>query len=313
MPKLADSSRKWANLSRRALMFGWPSASKRYFFLSYRRNDTAMAAGRLTRDLVERYGAESVFRDSVTIRIGADLHRTIDEALTADATVLALIGQNWNDADRLADATDWVRQELETAFERNARVIPILVDGAVMPAPTNLPDKLKRLAYLNAARLRDSDWENDVNVLRDDFAFAAGQPRAKTWARWRFALGGVSIGCLALAVYYLLVPWPSLPDVPGTPAEGQWDVTVTCPNQSTLNEYGARFHAGRYSRKFDKGTTVLALGFLSDNTVSVVGSVTFAPSDVYPVSGTARLDGAHYKGSATYGVAGNCTLIARRL
>ena len=90
-------------------------------------------------------------------------------------------------------------------------------------------------------------------------------------------------------------------------------MTIACPNQSAVNEFGAQFRAGRYSRKFDKGTTVLALGLLSDNTVSVVGSVTFAASDVYPLGGTARLDGAHYKGSATYGLFDNCTLIARRL
>ena len=65
--------------------------------------------------------------------------------------LIAVVGRNWmTSADkegrrRLDNAEDWVRMEIATALKRGVRVIPVLVDDAIMPLSTELPDDLKLL------------------------------------------------------------------------------------------------------------------------------------------------------------------------
>jgi hypothetical protein len=58
--------------------------------------------------------------------------------------LIALIGTRWADEDargkaRIADSQDWVHVELATALRRGIKVIPVLLDGARMPAVENCP------------------------------------------------------------------------------------------------------------------------------------------------------------------------------
>lgn len=54
------------------------------------------------------------------------------------------------------DAVDWVREELLTARENGKHIIPVLVDGAVMPgSPEAMPEKLRFLPYVDAIKLPD--------------------------------------------------------------------------------------------------------------------------------------------------------------
>jgi hypothetical protein len=65
--------------------------------------------------------------------------------------LIAVIGQRWlNSSDeeggrRIDHPEDSVRLEIATALKRNIRVIPVLVDGALMPRSSDLPDDLKLL------------------------------------------------------------------------------------------------------------------------------------------------------------------------
>jgi hypothetical protein len=101
-------------------------------FISYRRSDTQMAAGRLRDALVGRFGAASVFRDKEAIRPGHDWVDEIRRALEGDVVVLALVGPQWansQDAEgrrRLDDPEDSNRVELETALAKKVPVIPVL-------------------------------------------------------------------------------------------------------------------------------------------------------------------------------------------
>jgi ABC-type Fe3+/spermidine/putrescine transport system ATPase subunit len=54
---------------------------------------------------------------------------------------------------------------LGTALERRARVIPVLVDGATMPARRQLPDDLAPLARLNALPISYDRYEYDEGRL----------------------------------------------------------------------------------------------------------------------------------------------------
>ena len=87
-------------------------------------------------------------------------------------SVLAVIGPDWlTDRDehgrrRLDLATDTVRIELATALRRPGPVIPVLVGGAIMPQPEDLPADVATLARRSPIELRDTSWASDVARLR---------------------------------------------------------------------------------------------------------------------------------------------------
>ena len=83
---------------------------------------------------------------------GMDFAKQLDHQVAQCRVLLAVIGPHWFDAKdksgarRLDSDKDYVRVELATALERDITVIPILVDGAVLPAEDSLSDDLKPLA-----------------------------------------------------------------------------------------------------------------------------------------------------------------------
>jgi hypothetical protein len=58
-----------------------------------------------------------------------------------------------------------VRVEIATALKRNIRVIPVLVDGALMPRSSDLPDDLKQLARRNALEVSYNRFDADFGRL----------------------------------------------------------------------------------------------------------------------------------------------------
>lgn len=143
----------------------------RTIFINYRRSDAEGEAGRLFDELALHFGAESIFMDVAAIEPGRDFRKAIDQSVAACSVLLALIGREWLDsADatgsrRLDDPNDFVRIELASALRRDIPVVPVLVRGAKMPQPDQLPDDLKDLAYRNAVELTHARWKSDVQVL----------------------------------------------------------------------------------------------------------------------------------------------------
>jgi hypothetical protein len=126
--------------------------------ISYRRSDSSAIAGRIFDRLTSHYGDESVFMDVDNIPVGVDFRSHIHEALQRADVLIAVIGPNWlgisaGGDGRMREKTDPVRVEIETALRRNARVIPVLVDGARMPNSTELPAEFGNFAFLNAAEV----------------------------------------------------------------------------------------------------------------------------------------------------------------
>ncbi len=143
-------------------------------FVSYRRQDSQSAAGRLTDHLKEHLPGVPIFRDVETIEPGVDFVDAIDRALRACRVLIAVIGPRWVDAAhadgsrRLDDPNDYTRLEIATALRRkDVRVIPVLVEGADMPTTAQLPDDLEPLARRNAIELADKRWDFDVSQLVD--------------------------------------------------------------------------------------------------------------------------------------------------
>ncbi len=67
---------------------------------------------------------------------------------------------------RRNDDVDWVREELLTAKENGKHIIPILVDGAVMPSrPEDMPENLNFLPYIDAIKLPDEYKDSPFTTL----------------------------------------------------------------------------------------------------------------------------------------------------
>ena len=143
-------------------------------FISYRRDDSAGHAGRIYDHLMTHFGQGQVFMDVDAIGPGVDFVKVVQEAVGACDCLIAVIGTEWLTASdstetggrRLDDPEDLVRVEIATALERGISVMPVLVQGAVMPRSTDLPQDLKELANRNALELNDTRFRSDVERLR---------------------------------------------------------------------------------------------------------------------------------------------------
>ena len=138
-------------------------------FISYRRDDTEGHAGRLYEDLAERFGRQAVFFDVSAIEPGQGFRKAIDANVARCSVLLAMIGPRWLDASggarRIDDAGDFVRLEIASALQRDIPVVPVLVQGAKMPAAAQLPADLADLAWRHAVELSHARWPSDVQVL----------------------------------------------------------------------------------------------------------------------------------------------------
>jgi hypothetical protein len=147
-----------------------PPTSARVF-ISYRREDTAFAAGWLYDRLSDRFGPTEAFKDVECIRLGTNFEDVIEGALDRCIVLLALIGTDWltvrdsKDRRRLELAEDYVRMEIAAALARHADVIPVLVGGASMPSAEDLPPDLAPLAKHHALELSSSRFESDAMIL----------------------------------------------------------------------------------------------------------------------------------------------------
>jgi TIR domain len=143
-------------------------------FISYRRDDTAPYAGRLRDRLTAVFGKDQIFRDVDRVAPGERFPVVIEGAVGSCDAFIALIGNKWLTAEgdnrgrRLDDPRDYVRQEVAAALRREeVLVIPVLVEGAEMPGPDDLPEELAPLAERNALVMSDIRWDDDMNHLVD--------------------------------------------------------------------------------------------------------------------------------------------------
>ncbi len=140
-------------------------------FLSYRRTDSSGHAGRLYDVLVQRFGRDGVFMDIDAIPLGAEVNDVIREAVASCDVLLAVVGRGWLGAPdgtggrRIDRADDFVRLEIRAAFENGVAVLPVLVNGAEMPASADLPSDLLPFGSRNAVELSDRHWHSDVEQL----------------------------------------------------------------------------------------------------------------------------------------------------
>jgi hypothetical protein len=143
----------------------------RTIFISYRRSDTEGEAGRLFDDLTSRFTEQAVFMDVDAIQPGRDFRKAIEENIRVCSVLLAIVGPQWLDSvdelgkRRLDDEDDYLRLEIASALQRDIPVVPVLVRGAKMPRPNQLPADLQELAYRNGVEVSHARWKSDMQVL----------------------------------------------------------------------------------------------------------------------------------------------------
>lgn len=155
-------------------------------FVSYRRDESKWAAGRLRDQLIAAFGRSRIFTDVDNIGPGQDFTKVLSAAVDNCRILLAIIGPEWVNAvdeaghRRLEDPHDWVRFEIETALSRpEVLVIPILTDNAPMPEASDLPGELAQLCLRQAYRISAEGFTDDANgliaYLRDSISPAPQQ------------------------------------------------------------------------------------------------------------------------------------------
>ena len=161
-------------------------------FICYRREDSQATVDHIYEWLVRAFGRDATFKDVDAIPVGYSFPGYVNSRLAGCRVALIVIGPTWPSVvakdgtyvgqPRLADPADHVRIEVERALALSPvneageptsglLLIPLLVQGARMPAREQLPDSLRSLSDRTARPIRyDPDFAHDMQRLISDMA-----------------------------------------------------------------------------------------------------------------------------------------------
>lgn len=158
-------------------------------FINYRGDDCDIAAALIDRELTACFGSGLVFLDSRSIPVGTDFAGELLTRLRACSVLLVIIGPRWltlvDEAGRrrIDDPADWTRREIAAALRHRLRVIPVLLDGATLPAAHELPEDIAGLCRRQYVVLRRRHTTVDLADIVDRIIQA--EPELATAARRR--------------------------------------------------------------------------------------------------------------------------------
>jgi hypothetical protein len=212
-------------------------------FISYRRDDSRHAAGRLGDDLAAAFGPARIFRDVESIDPGVDFEVALEQALKGCAVMLVVIGPRWlsiTDKDgrrRLDQPGDWIRTEVARALARQVRLIPVMLEDTPLPDAALLPEDLRPLVRRQSLPLSDARWRGDLQRLVETLERIPGLERLPTPApvpipapaptSKKALFTGIALGVGGLLGVSLLVADPPAPSP--APASEQPAVPALAP------------------------------------------------------------------------------------
>lgn len=239
-------------------------------FISYRRDDAAGHAGRLC-DRLEEHFPGCVFMDVTGIAPGADFVRALEQKLASCQVLVVVIGKSWlsiTEARVGRDEPDHARIEVASALRKGVPVFPVLVQGARMPTPAQLPPDLKALGNRNALEITEPDFRSDVRRLVEAIERLFSPPPRHTRQEPEFVRPpersglplwlklGLGLGATAVIGFFVIIaallPFPNTnQDTNGNVSPdkfnstsfhppGTWLVTINTQNGPVSGTY--RFH-----------------------------------------------------------------------
>lgn len=151
----------------------------RSVFISYRRADTPEATQALYDYLADKIGQERVFLDVVDVAAGDNFRLHLEDTLTTCDYMVVVLGPRWLTemqaysywklrhvwSDGKKTTPDFVRFEIETALRRKIRILPVLIDGAKMPSPEDVPWQLYDFTCLNGIALDSTNPTEGLSKL----------------------------------------------------------------------------------------------------------------------------------------------------
>jgi tetratricopeptide (TPR) repeat protein len=93
--------------------------------------------------------------------------KCIEAAIGVSDVLIAVISNQWIAAEdkggekRIHNPEDPVRKEIAFAIKLNVPILPVLVGGADMVSPNDLPDEIRPLARQNAAEIDNARYDDD--------------------------------------------------------------------------------------------------------------------------------------------------------
>ena len=137
-------------------------------FINYRRDDSKADARGLHDRLSRTFGKTKVFMDVDNLLAGQRFDQELEKALDSCDVFLAVIGPQWLEilnARHEQDERDYVHEEIAAALKRKIIVIPVLVDGAVLPTKAALPEDLHELVLYQKHEISHEKFGRDVEEL----------------------------------------------------------------------------------------------------------------------------------------------------
>jgi hypothetical protein len=143
------------------------SVDRTNVFISYRRQSSGLVRALYGR-LVAELGADAVFRDHESLPGAAPVRSSIEDGIRRSDVVLVVIGSRWAELFGERDAADdLLRDEIVQTLALGKRLLPVLLEDAAMPAAAQLPPDVAPITDANAVRLRDSDFDHDIDRILD--------------------------------------------------------------------------------------------------------------------------------------------------
>ena len=130
-------------------------------FISYREEDAKPWALLLRDELAAVFGEGQLFLDKDALRSG-EWRTQLREGLSRCRVMLVIMGRRWltvtdgRGRRRLDDVTDVHREEIALALSLpHVTLIPVLVDGTVMPRAEELPEDIRALTERQSYEISD--------------------------------------------------------------------------------------------------------------------------------------------------------------
>ena len=137
-------------------------------FISYRRHDSSFFAAKL-RDRLEQTFPDQVFLDVSGIEVGDDFVEKLKGAVSSSRALIAVIGPRWalgsDGKAKLGEQGDFVTEEIAAAIAAGIAIVPVLIEGARMPATGELPAALQDLSKRNAVAISHERFDSDASHL----------------------------------------------------------------------------------------------------------------------------------------------------